>query len=89
MERGKVDPASKIDHAIFGNATQSSNDALYGARHVLLKAGCPDTVPGLTVNRICGSGLQSVVSGCRADPARAREDHAVRRHGEHVAGRRS
>jgi len=62
MERGNV-PASKIDQAIFGNATQSSNDALYGARHVLLKAGCPDTVPGLTVNRICGSGLQSVVSG--------------------------
>jgi acetyl-CoA acyltransferase 2 len=48
---------------IFGNAQQSSNDALYGARHVGLKAGVPETVPALTVNRICGSGLQSIVSG--------------------------
>jgi acetyl-CoA acyltransferase 2 len=63
MERGGVDPKS-IDHAIFGNATQSSNDALYGARHVALKAGVPETTPALTVNRICGSGLQAVVSGC-------------------------
>ena len=63
MERGKVDPKD-IDHAIVGNATQTSNDALYGARHVALKAGCPETTPALTVNRICGSGLQSVVTGC-------------------------
>ena len=63
MARGKVDPKD-IDHCIVGNATQSSNDALYGARHVLLKAGVPETVPGLTVNRICGSGLQAVVTGC-------------------------
>jgi acetyl-CoA acetyltransferase family protein len=62
MERGHVAP-SDIDQAIVGNATQSSNDALYGARHVLLKAGCPESVPGLTVNRICGSGLQAVVNG--------------------------
>src|SRR5437868_13938868 len=63
MERGKVDPKA-IDHTIVGNATQSSNDALYGARHVALKAGCPETTPALTVNRICGSGLQSLVTGC-------------------------
>ena len=50
MERGKVDPKA-IDHTIVGNATQSSNDALYGARHVSLKAGVPETVPALTVNR--------------------------------------
>jgi acetyl-CoA acyltransferase 2 len=62
MARGKVDPKD-IDQCFVGNATQSSNDALYGARHVLLKAGVPETVPGLTVNRICGSGLQAVVSG--------------------------
>jgi len=62
MERGKVDPKD-VDQAFVGNATQSSSDALYGARHVALKAGCPDTVPALTVNRICGSGLQAVVSG--------------------------
>jgi acetyl-CoA acetyltransferase family protein len=62
MRRAGVEPA-EIDHTIFGNAQQSSNDALYGARHVALKAGVPDTSPALTVNRICGSGLQSVVSG--------------------------
>src|SRR5262249_38230848 len=65
MERGKGAPA-KIDQAFFGNALQTSNDALYGARHVALKAGVPETVPALTVNRICGSGLQSVVSGAEA-----------------------
>jgi acetyl-CoA acetyltransferase family protein len=48
---------------IFGNALQTSSDALYGARHVGLKAGIPEKVPALTVNRICGSGLQAVVSG--------------------------
>ena len=62
MERGKVDPKA-IDQAIFGNATHTSRDALYGARHVALKAGCADTTPALTVNRICGSGLQAVVTG--------------------------
>ncbi len=62
LSRGRVDPKD-IDQAVFGNATQSSNDALYGARHVALKAGVPETVPALTVNRICGSGLQAVVSG--------------------------
>jgi acetyl-CoA acyltransferase 2 len=62
MERGGVAPG-KIDHAVFGNALLTSNDALYGARHVALRAGCPETTPALTVNRICGSGLQSVVTG--------------------------
>jgi len=46
----------------MGNALQTSGDAIYGARHVGLKAGIPITVPALTVNRICGSGIQSVVS---------------------------
>src|SRR5437867_5564034 len=45
----------------MGNAMQTSGDALYGARHVALKAGIPREVPALTVNRLCGSGLQSVV----------------------------
>jgi acetyl-CoA acetyltransferase family protein len=62
LERGKV-AVDKIDHVIFGNALQTSSDALYGARHVGLKAGVPEKVPALTVNRICGSGLQAVVSG--------------------------
>jgi len=54
-----------IDHAVFGNVLQTSSDAIYGARHVALKAGVPVDVPALTVNRLCGSGVQSVVSGAQ------------------------
>jgi acetyl-CoA acetyltransferase family protein len=51
-----------MDHVIVGNALQTSGDAIYGARHVGLKAGVPKSVPALTVNRLCGSGIQSVVN---------------------------
>jgi acetyl-CoA acetyltransferase family protein len=61
LERSRV-PADAIDHVVFGNALQTSSDALYGARHVGLKAGVPVPVPALTVNRLCGSGIQSIVS---------------------------
>jgi acetyl-CoA acetyltransferase family protein len=54
-----------IDHAVFGNVLQTSSDAIYGARHVALKAGVPQEVPALTVNRLCGSGIQSAVSGAQ------------------------
>lgn len=57
--------ADVIDHVVMGNATQTSADALYGARHVGLKSGLPITTPGLTVNRICGSGLQAIVTGAQ------------------------
>src|ERR1051325_992637 len=55
----------QIDHTIFGNALQTSGDAIYGARHVALKAGVPYDRPALTVNRLCGSGIQSIVSGAQ------------------------
>src|SRR5213080_4345443 len=55
----------EFDHAIFGNALQTSGDALYGARHVALKAGLPVEVPALTVNRLCGSGIQSIISAAQ------------------------
>ena len=55
--------AEEIDHTVVGNALQTSGDAIYGARHVALKAGVPAERPALTVNRLCGSGIQSVVSG--------------------------
>jgi len=55
--------ADEIDHTIIGNALQTSGDAIYGARHVALKAGVPFDRPALTVNRLCGSGIQSIVSG--------------------------
>ena len=54
-----------IDHTIIGNALQTSGDAIYGARHVALKAGIPFDRPALTVNRLCGSGIQSIVSGAQ------------------------
>jgi acetyl-CoA acetyltransferase family protein len=56
-------PADRIDHVVMGNALQTSGDAIYGARHVGLKAGIPQKVPALTVNRLCGSGIQSIISG--------------------------
>ncbi len=57
--------AEEIDHTIIGNALQTSGDAIYGARHVALKAGVPADRPALTVNRLCGSGIQSIVSGAQ------------------------
>jgi acetyl-CoA acetyltransferase family protein len=54
-----------VDHAVFGNVLQTSSDAIYGARHVALKAGVPIEVPALTLNRLCGSGIQSAVSGAQ------------------------
>jgi acetyl-CoA acetyltransferase family protein len=64
MERAGVD-AKEFDHVVFGNAQQTSGDALYGARHVGLRAGLPIEVPALTVNRLCGSGMQSIVSAAQ------------------------
>src|ERR671923_796859 len=54
-----------VDHAVVGNVLQTSSDAIYGARHVALKAGVPVDVPALTVNRLCGSGIQAAVSGAQ------------------------
>src|SRR5437660_12649384 len=64
IRRAGVD-AQEFDHAVFGNAQQTSGDSLYGARHVALKAGLPVEVPALTVNRLCGSGMQAIVSGAQ------------------------
>ena len=61
LERSGFTP-EEMDHVIVGNALQTSGDAIYGARHVGLKAGVPKHVPALTVNRLCGSGIQSIVS---------------------------
>ncbi|MDQ3031850.1 MAG: acetyl-CoA C-acetyltransferase [Myxococcota bacterium] len=52
----------EVDQVILGNVQQTSPDAIYGARHVGLKAGVPIESPALTVNRLCGSGFQAVVS---------------------------
>ena len=64
LERAGTKP-EWIDHVVFGNVQQSSVDAHYGARHVGLKAGVPQAVPALTVNRLCGSGIQAVINGAQ------------------------
>ena len=64
LEKARVDPAA-VDHVVFGNVMQTSADAIYGARHVALKAGVPVEVPALTVNRLCGSGIQAAITGAQ------------------------
>ena len=64
FEKSGVKP-EWIDDVVFGNVLQTSADALYGARHVALKAGVPIEVPALTVNRLCGSGIQAAISGAQ------------------------
>ena len=59
LEKEQI-PGDVIDHVIFGNALQTSGNAIYGARHVALKAGLPIKTPAVTVNRLCGSGIQSI-----------------------------
>jgi acetyl-CoA acetyltransferase family protein len=61
LERSGVKP-EQVDNVVMGNALQTSGDAIYGARHVALRAGVPQEVPALTLNRLCGSGIQSVVT---------------------------
>lgn len=59
IQRSGVDP-KEFDHAIFGNVMQTSADAIYGARHVGLKAGLRIETPAVTVNRLCGSGIEAI-----------------------------
>src|SRR5437879_8406720 len=56
-------PPGDIGHTVFGNALQTSADAIYCARHVGLKAGLPIEVPAVTVNRLCGSGFEAITQG--------------------------
>jgi len=65
VERSGVDPAS-IDDVIFGCTNQAGEDNRNVARMALLLAGLPVEVPGQTVNRLCGSGLQAVASAAQA-----------------------
>src|ERR1700732_2287363 len=59
IRRSGADPGD-FDHAIFGNVMQTSADAIYGARHVALKAGLKIETPAGTVNRLWGSGIGGV-----------------------------
>jgi acetyl-CoA acetyltransferase family protein len=64
IRRSGADPGD-FDHTIFGNVMQTSADALYGARHVGLKAGLKIETPAVTVNRLCGSGMESIAQAAQ------------------------
>jgi len=64
LERTGTAP-EQIDHVVMGNVVQSGPDAIYAARHVALRAEIPKERPALAVNRLCGSGIQSIVSGAQ------------------------
>jgi acetyl-CoA acetyltransferase family protein len=64
LERAGVFPDS-VSHVVFGNAQQTSADAIYLARHVGLQAGLPIAVPAVTVNRLCGSGFEAIIQGAQ------------------------
>ncbi len=65
LERSHTAP-DEVDQVFFGNVMQTSPDAIYLARHVGLRAGLPQQVPALTLNRLCGSGTQAIISGTQA-----------------------
>lgn len=64
LDAAGIAPA-QVGHVFYGNALQTSADAIYLARHVALRAGVPQEVGALTVNRLCGSGFQAIVSGAQ------------------------
>lgn len=64
MEELNLDP-SLIDQVILGNVCPSSTDTLYGGRHLALKLGAKESTPGVTINRLCGSGIQAILDGLR------------------------
>ena len=64
LNRSKVTPED-VDAVFYGNVIATGKDAAYTARHIALLAGLPEEVPALTLNRLCGSGLQSVISGAQ------------------------
>ncbi len=64
VERAGVRP-EQVDHVVFGNAQQTSADAIYLARHVGLRAGLPIESPAVTVNRLCGSGFEAIIQGAQ------------------------
>ncbi|MED4988060.1 acetyl-CoA C-acetyltransferase [Parageobacillus toebii] len=64
MKKAKIEP-EEIHHVVFGNVQQSSRDAHLLARHVGLKVGVPIDVPAVTVNRLCGTGLEAILMAAR------------------------
>ena len=65
IERSGI-PASDIDELVFGNVIQTSDNSAYLARHIGLKSGLSESSAALTLNRLCGSGLQAIVTGAQS-----------------------
>tara|TARA_B100000768_G_scaffold181778_1_gene206375 strand:- start:2025 stop:3242 length:1218 start_codon:yes stop_codon:yes gene_type:complete len=57
--------ATDVDHVVMGYALQTCDQAIFGARHAGLGAGIPQEVPMLTLSRICGSGVQAIVTAAQ------------------------
>ena len=64
LDKTNTSPDS-VDHVVMGYALQTCDQAIFGARHAGLGAGIPQEVPMLTLSRICGSGVQSIVTGAQ------------------------
>ncbi len=64
LRRAGTDPG-EVDHVVFGNVMQTSADAIYGARHVGLKVGVKVETPAVTVNRLCGSGIEAIAQAAQ------------------------
>ena len=64
LEKTGTDPAS-VDHVVMGYALQTCSQSIYGSRHAGLQGGIPQEVPMLTLSRICGSGIQSIITGAQ------------------------
>src|SRR5258708_35240928 len=83
LEEAQLDPG-QVDQVIIGNVLQAGQGMNPG-RQVALKAGLPDSVPGMTLNRVCGSGPQAPlpappavgVGGAQVHPARGNQKHEL------------
>ena len=65
LERSKLEP-EQVDQVVFGNVIHSAPEDMYLARVVGIKAGIPKEVPAFTVNRLCGTGVQAIVSAAQS-----------------------
>jgi acetyl-CoA C-acetyltransferase len=64
IERAGIEPG-QVDHVVFGNVIHTEPADAYMARVVGMKAGVPQETPAFTVNRLCGTGVQALVSACQ------------------------
>ena len=73
----------EVGHVVFGNVVHTEPKDMYLARVAAINGGVAQHAPALTVNRLCGSGLQAIVSAAQIDPARRRRHRDRRRRGKH------